>query len=114
MNAIRSEYAAHDALLDSVGLSSAMGRRFAAIKPAPSRKPAARQPGVCTYCATVAAALLACLVLVLAGCGGGDYCDDPAPGTAAECGGVACTICRGYVDQTHMSIPSRPASAAGI
>lgn len=65
MSTIRSEYAAHDALLDSVGVSSAMGRRFAAIKPAPARKPTVRQPGVCAYCATVAAALLACIVLFL-------------------------------------------------
>lgn len=37
MSTIRSEYAAHEMLLDSVGVTGATARAFRAIKPAPAR-----------------------------------------------------------------------------
>jgi hypothetical protein len=89
--AIRSEAAAGAAIADTLQARAAMVQAFNNIKPAPVRQ--VRRAVRASWPATVAAACVACLVLTLAGCGGGDV-DAEDPGTAAA--------------------PARPASAATI
>ena len=55
------------------------------------------------YSATLAAAILAALVLTLAGCGGGDYCDNPDPVDVPAC-----------TETGRATIPAAPASAARV
>lgn len=73
---LRTEAAAHAAILAPLEARAQLARQWGKIKPAPIR-PTMPKPRPAPLHRATMAAILAGFVAILAGCGGGDACEDP-------------------------------------